>query len=167
MINGTMKPSILLVEDEAALVTLLTYNLEKAGFDVRAAMDGDEGLTMIAERLPDLVVLDWMLPGLSGIELCRRLRAREDTERLPVIMLTARGEENDRVRGLDRKGDMPLRGELDGVADQIEQDLAQAVGIGLQLAGHDAHLERQALFLDEAAHLFGQGVHEGGQLDPV
>lgn len=105
MINGTMKPSILLVEDEAALVTLLTYNLEKAGFEVRAAMDGDEGLTMIAERLPDLVVLDWMLPEVSGIEICRQIRRNKVTARLPVIMLTARGEEADRLRGLETGAD--------------------------------------------------------------
>ena len=100
-----MKPSILLVEDEAALVTMLSYNLEKAGFKVRAAMDGEEALTMIAERLPDLVVLDWMLPKLSGLEVCRQVRRGKSTARLPIVMLTAKGEEGDKLRGLETGAD--------------------------------------------------------------
>ena len=100
-----MKPSILLVEDEAALVTLLGYNLEKAGFEVRAALDGEEALTMLAERLPDLVVLDWMLPKVSGLEICRQIRRGKTTARLPIVMLTARGEEDDRLRGLETGAD--------------------------------------------------------------
>ena len=96
-----MTPYILVVEDEDALATLLKYNLDKEGHHVAVAADGEEALTMIDERLPDLVVLDWMLPKVSGIEVCRRLRARTETRNLPVIMLTARGEESDRVRGLD------------------------------------------------------------------
>lgn len=100
-----MKPSILLVEDEAALVTMLSYNLEKAGFEVRAAMDGEEALTMIAERLPDLVVLDWMLPKLSGLEVCRQVRRGKSTARLPIVMLTAKGEEGDKLRGLETGAD--------------------------------------------------------------
>jgi two-component system, OmpR family, phosphate regulon response regulator PhoB len=100
-----MKPAILLVEDEAALVTLLTYNLEKAGFEVRAAMDGEEAMTMLAERLPDLVVLDWMLPKLSGLEVCRQIRRGKATARLPVVMLTAKGEEADKLRGLETGAD--------------------------------------------------------------
>ena len=100
-----MKPSILLVEDEAALVTLLGYNLEKAGFEVRAALDGEEALTLLAERLPDLVVLDWMLPKVSGLEICRQIRRGKATARLPIVMLTARGEEDDRLRGLETGAD--------------------------------------------------------------
>ena len=96
-----MTPYILVVEDEDALATLLKYNLDKEGHHVAVAADGEEALTMIDERLPDLVVLDWMLPKVSGIEVCRRLRARTETRNLPVIMLTARGEESDRIRGLD------------------------------------------------------------------
>ena len=91
---------ILVVEDEEALATLLRYNLEAEGYDVEVVMRGDEADTRLKERLPDLIVLDWMLPGLSGIELCRRLRARPQTRQMPVIMLTARGEESERVRGL-------------------------------------------------------------------
>ncbi|WP_084704847.1 phosphate regulon transcriptional regulator PhoB [Beijerinckia mobilis] len=91
---------ILLVEDEAALSTLLTYNLEAEGFQVESLERGDEAESRLEENLPDLVLLDWMLPGVSGLEICRRIRARERTRTLPVIMLTARGEESEKVRGL-------------------------------------------------------------------
>ena len=100
-----MKPYILVVEDEAALLTLLRYNLEKGGFEVGEAVDGEEALLMVDERRPDLMVLDWMLPTLSGIEVCRRIRRRPDPQPLPIVMLTARGEESDRVRGLDGGAD--------------------------------------------------------------
>jgi two-component system, OmpR family, phosphate regulon response regulator PhoB len=95
-----MGPRILIVEDEEPLTLLLRYNLESEGYDVDAVGRGDDADIRLREQVPDLVLLDWMLPGLSGIELCRRIRARRETERLPVIMLTARGEEGDRVRGL-------------------------------------------------------------------
>jgi two-component system, OmpR family, phosphate regulon response regulator PhoB len=95
-----MAMRILIVEDEEALTLLLRYNLEAEGYEVDCVPRGDEAELRLRERLPDLIVLDWMLPGLSGIELCRRIRARSETERLPIIMLTARGEEGDRVRGL-------------------------------------------------------------------
>ncbi|MCF4129257.1 phosphate regulon transcriptional regulator PhoB [Methylobacterium sp. SyP6R] len=95
-----MSTRILIVEDEEALTLLLRYNLEAEGFEVDAVARGDEADIRLREQVPDLVLLDWMMPGLSGIELCRRIRARRETERLPVIMLTARGEEGDRVRGL-------------------------------------------------------------------
>jgi two-component system phosphate regulon response regulator PhoB len=95
-----MAASILIVEDEESLTLLLRYNLEAAGYAVESVARGDEADLRIREQPPDLVLLDWMLPGLSGMELCRRIRAREDTAGLPVIILTARGEEADRVRGL-------------------------------------------------------------------
>jgi two-component system phosphate regulon response regulator PhoB len=97
--------NILVVEDEDALATLLQYNLEKEGYRVILAGDGEEAMTLAAEQTPDLVVLDWMLPKVSGIEVCRRLRARTETRNLPIIMLTARGEETDRIRGLDTGAD--------------------------------------------------------------
>ncbi len=100
-----MQPYILVMEDEDALSTLLQYNLEKEGYEVAVAQDGEEGWLMIEERQPDLVLLDWMLPKLSGIEVCRRIRSKSETRNLPVIMLTARGEETDRVRGLDTGAD--------------------------------------------------------------
>src|SRR5216110_2018234 len=95
-----MTARILIIEDEEPLTLLLRYNLEAEGYEVETSARGDEGETKLKEAPPDLLVLDWMLPGMSGIELCRRLRARPDTERLPIIMLTARGEESERVRGL-------------------------------------------------------------------
>jgi two-component system, OmpR family, phosphate regulon response regulator PhoB len=99
------KPLVLIVEDEAPLVTLLRYNLEKEGFQVCEAGDGEEALIQIAERQPDIVLLDWMLPLVSGIEVCRQIRRSPQTRQLPVVMLTARGEEVDRVRGLDSGAD--------------------------------------------------------------
>src|SRR5262245_30165574 len=103
--RAAMKPLILVVEDEQALVTLLRYNFEAAGYEVATALDGDEALLSVAERRPDLVVLDWMLPSISGLEVCRQLRRKAETRDVPVIMLTARGEEGDRVRGLDSGAD--------------------------------------------------------------
>ena len=84
--------NILVVEDEDALATLLQYNLEKEGYRVTLAGDGEEAMTLASEQAPDLVVLDWMLPKVSGIEVCRRLRARSETRKVPILMLTARGE---------------------------------------------------------------------------
>jgi two-component system phosphate regulon response regulator PhoB len=95
-----MGARILIVEDEEPLTWLLRYNLEAEGYEVDAVARGDDAETRLKEQPPDLVVLDWMLPGVSGIELCRRLRSRPQTRSLPIIMLTARGEESERVRGL-------------------------------------------------------------------
>ena len=100
-----MKPRILLVEDDANLVELVTYNLEKEGFDVATTGDGEEALVMAAEHRPDLVILDWMIANLSGIEVCRRLRRSPATANLPIVMLTARAEEADRIRGLETGAD--------------------------------------------------------------
>jgi two-component system phosphate regulon response regulator PhoB len=98
-------PTILIVEDEAPLVTLLRYNLEREGFAVLDAQDGEEAMAIAREQKPDLVLLDWMLPLMSGIELCRQLRRNPETRALPVVMLTARGEEGDKLRGLDSGAD--------------------------------------------------------------
>jgi two-component system phosphate regulon response regulator PhoB len=100
-----MTPYILVVEDEDSLATLLQYNLQKEGYEITVAGDGEEAMMLVDERLPDLIVLDWMLPKVSGIEVCRRLRQRNETRNVPIIMLTARGEESDRVRGLDTGAD--------------------------------------------------------------
>ncbi len=99
------KPYVLVVEDEAALATMLRYNLEKQGFRVEEAVDGQEALTRIAETVPDIVLLDWMLPVMSGIEVCRQIRRRPATRDLPVIMVTARTEDQDAVRGLNTGAD--------------------------------------------------------------
>jgi two-component system, OmpR family, phosphate regulon response regulator PhoB len=95
-----MPASLMIVEDEADLALMLRYNLEAEGFRVSTATSGDDAAELMRESLPDLILLDWMLPGLSGIELCRRWRSREETARIPIIMITARGEEEERVRGL-------------------------------------------------------------------
>ena len=103
--DALMKPHVLVVEDEDDIVTLLRYTLEREGFRVSAAANGEEALLLCREQMPDLVLLDWMLPLLSGSDVCRQLRRTDDTAGIPVIMLTARGEETDRVRGLDAGAD--------------------------------------------------------------
>ena len=100
-----MEPLILIVEDEPPLAEMLKYNIESEGFRALVAIGGEEALLLVAEESPDLVILDWMLPDLSGIEVCRRLKTGQKTKTLPIIMLTARGEEDDRVRGLDNGAD--------------------------------------------------------------
>jgi two-component system phosphate regulon response regulator PhoB len=95
-----MAPRVMIVEDEASLALMLRYNLEAEGYAVETVERGDDAELRLREATPDLIVLDWMLPGISGIELCRRLRSRDATRTLPIIMLTARGEEQERVRGL-------------------------------------------------------------------
>lgn len=103
--TSSMKPSVLIVEDETALVELLRYNLEQSGFKVVVAGDGEEALASVQDDVPDIILLDWMLPLMSGIEVCRQLRRQTSTANVPIIMLTARGEEGDRVRGLDAGAD--------------------------------------------------------------
>jgi len=107
VLNGmeTMSTRILVVEDDGAINLLLRYNLEAEGFEVDVVETGEEAEVAVSEAPPDLLVLDWMLPGLSGIELCRRLRAGRKTRALPILMLTARGEEGDRIRGLTTGAD--------------------------------------------------------------
>lgn len=100
-----IKPKILIVEDEEAQAEVLRYNFEKEGWDVVLAFDGEEALLAAEEQQPDLVVLDWMLPGASGLRVCQALRGRPKTKDLPIVMVTARGEEADRVRGLDSGAD--------------------------------------------------------------
>lgn len=99
------RPRLLLVEDDPSLVEMLAYRFETAGYRVRSTPDGDEALLLAREEVPDLVVLDWMIEGTSGIEVCRRLRRGPDTARVPIIMLTARGAEDDKVRGLETGAD--------------------------------------------------------------
>ncbi len=100
-----MPAKVLIVEDEDSLVTLLTYNLKAEGYSVIHTASGNDAMMVVREERPDLVILDWMLPGLAGIEICRQIRARPETKALPVIMLTARGEEGDRIRGLQTGAD--------------------------------------------------------------
>lgn len=100
-----MEPLILIAEDEPAIVEMVRYNLEHEGFRTASALDGDEALLAVSDHKPDLILLDWMLPHVSGLEICRQLRRGSDTRDIPIIMLTARGEETDRVRGLESGAD--------------------------------------------------------------
>ena len=102
---STDQPCVLLVEDEPAQQEVLAYNLEAEGFRVQRASDGEEALLLIREAAPDLIVLDWMLPNLSGIEVCRQLKTKSETRAIPILMLSARSEEVDRVRGLETGAD--------------------------------------------------------------
>ncbi len=100
-----MNQTVLIVEDEPPQAEMLSYNLEKEGFRVMMAENGEDGLAMAQDNVPDAIVLDWMLPGLSGIEVCRQLRGNKETREIPILMLTARGEEEDRVRGIETGAD--------------------------------------------------------------
>ena len=156
-----MQPYILVMEDEDALSTLLQYNLEKEGYDVTVAADGEEGLVQVDERTPDLVLLDWMLPKVSGIEVCRRLRSRPETRNLPIIMLTARGEESDRVRGLDTGADDYLTKPF-SMVELIARMRAVLRRIRPGLA--DDRITHGDIVIDRVAHRVrraGQEVHLG------
>lgn len=105
MASATPQPTVLIVEDEPAQREVLAYNLEAEGFRVVKAENGEEGLIMVDEETPDIIVLDWMLPNVSGIEVCRRLKTRPETRSIPILMLSARSEEVDKVRGLETGAD--------------------------------------------------------------
>ena len=152
-----MLPRILIVEDDEALATLLTYNLEAEGYRVEAVAGGDEAELRLREDLPDLVLLDWMLPGLSGIELCRRIRARPATAQLPVIMLTARGEEGDRVRGLGVGADDYVVKPF-SVAELVAR--VRALLRRAKPARIAAHLHAGSLTLDRETHRVRRGARE-------
>ena len=155
------KPLILVVEDEAPLLTLLRYNLEKQGFRVDEATDGQEALLRVAETKPDLVLLDWMLPTLSGIEVCRQIRRRPATRDLPIIMVTARTEEQDAVRALDIGAD-------DYIAKPFAMDaLLARIRALLRRAGAapvKGRLTWQDIVMDQDAHRVtrgGRSLHLG------
>jgi two-component system phosphate regulon response regulator PhoB len=157
----TLKPNILIVEDEAALVAMLRYNLEREGFRVAEASDGEEALLSVAENKPDLILLDWMLPHLSGIDLCRQLRRGAGTRDIPIIIVTARGEESDKIRGLNTGAD-------DYVTKPFSpQELVARVRAVLRRARPalgDAVLRHAGLTMDLAAHRVrrnGRDVHLG------
>ncbi len=152
-----MIPYILVVEDEDSLATLLQYNLDKEGYKVGLAGDGEEAMVMLDEQQPDLLVLDWMLPKVSGVEVCRRVRARAETRNLPIIMLTARGEETDRIRGLDTGADdyivkpfsmTELAARIRAVLRRIRPGLA------------DDRVRYGDLLIDRAAHRVRRGPRE-------
>jgi two-component system phosphate regulon response regulator PhoB len=149
MKDAVAKPHIAVVEDEAALVELLRYNFEKEGFRVTTAADGEAALVTVAEAKPDLVILDWMLPHVSGLEVCRQLRRKAETRDLPIIMLTARGEETDKVRGLEVGADdyvakpfspselvARVRAVLRRAKPSTAQDLLTYGGLVMDLSAH-------------------------------
>ena len=155
------RPLALVVEDEASLLTMLRYNLEKQGFRVEEAGDGQEALTRLAELAPDIVLLDWMLPSMSGIEVCRQIRRRPSTRDLPVIMVTARTEDQDTVRGLNTGADdyitKPFNVEALVARMRALLRRARAVPAKGTLAFHD-------IAMDLAAHRVqrnGRAVHLG------
>jgi two-component system phosphate regulon response regulator PhoB len=142
------RPTILVVEDEAPLLTLLRYNLEKQGFQVDEAADGQEALMRVAEAPPDLVLLDWMLPAMSGLEVCRQLRRRPDTRDLPIIMVTARTEDQDAVRALDTGADDYIAKPfvMDALLARIRALLRRSGSVAVKgvLAWHDVSMDQDA-----------------------
>lgn len=152
--GGSGRPTILVVEDEVPLLTLLRYNLEKQGFRVDEAADGQEALLRVAETRPDLVLLDWMLPQISGIEVCRQLRRRPGTRDLPIIMVTARTEDQDAVRALDTGADdyiaKPFA--MDALLARIRALLRRAGAVGTK-----GVLAYRELAMDQDAHRVSRG----------
>jgi two-component system phosphate regulon response regulator PhoB len=152
-----MKPLVLIVEDEPALITLLRYNLEREGFRVGEASDGEEALVLIEEETPDIILLDWMLPLMSGIEVCRRIRRLPATRDVPIIMLTAKGEEGDKVRGLDAGADDYVTKPF-SPAELIAR--MRAVLRRAQPAMSSEMLEYEDLVMDLAAHRLRRGARD-------
>jgi two-component system phosphate regulon response regulator PhoB len=151
---------ILVVEDEPPLIEVLRYNLESEGFRVSVATDGEDGLLMVSEEAPDLIILDWMLPKLSGIEVCRRLRSPTMNNRIPIIMLTARGEEGDRVRGLESGADdyivkpfspaeliARVRAVLRRAEPSLSEDKLSYGGIEMDLSAHKVYRNGRSVHL--------------------
>jgi two-component system phosphate regulon response regulator PhoB len=160
-----MPPTILVVEDDPALAELLRYNLTREGFEVDLAADGDAALAAAEDSPPDLVVLDWMIPGLSGIEVCRRLRRREASRAMPIIMLTARGEETDRIEGLESGADDYIVKPFSPseLAARIRAVLRRA-GVGASAGAESEAIEAGSVRLDLARHRVtraGRDVHLG------
>jgi two-component system phosphate regulon response regulator PhoB len=175
------KPTILVVEDEAPLLTLLRYNLEKGGFRVEEAADGQEALLRLSEGKPDLVLLDWMLPALSGLEVCRQIRRRPATRDLPVIMVTARTEDQDAVRALDtgaddyiakpfamesllarirallrRSGSVPVKGRLEWRDIVMDQDAHRVTRAGRSLHLGPTEYRLLEFFLQHPGRVFSR-----------
>ena len=155
-----MKLKVLIVEDENSLLELLKFNFTKDGFKGDTAMDGEMALEKILNKAPDLLVLDWMLPKLSGIELCRRIRKNKEIKNLPIIMLTARGEEDDRLRGLETGADdyitkpfsvNELMARVKAVLRRIRPMFAEEVlsykGIVVDLVSHSVNRDNETLHL--------------------
>lgn len=155
-----MTQKILIVEDEPAQAEMLAYNLEKSGFEVAVCADGEDGLAIAQVSAFDAVVLDWMLPGLSGLEICRQLRSAEATRNLPILMLTARGEEEDRVRGIETGADdylvkpysprelvARMHALLRRANPSTTKDVLAFSGLELDLVRHKLHRDGEAVHL--------------------
>ncbi|HEY7577083.1 MAG TPA: phosphate regulon transcriptional regulator PhoB [Acetobacteraceae bacterium] len=155
-VSASLRPLVLVVEDEAALATMLRYNLEKQGFRVEEASDGQEALTRIAETRPDLVLLDWMLPQMSGLEVCRQIRRRQATRDLPVIMVTARTDDQDAVRGLNTGAD-------DYIAKPFSMDALLARIRALLRRSNALPVKGQITFHDITMDLVSHRVQRNGR----
>jgi two-component system phosphate regulon response regulator PhoB len=154
---STLGPQVLVVEDEEALAQLLKYNLEKEGYRVAVATDGEEAMIVADEVKPDLVLLDWMLPKAPGIEVCRRLRARQETRNTPIVMLTARDEESDRIRGLDTGADDYIAKPF-SMSELLARLRAVMRRIRPALADDKVHCGD--IIMDRVAHRVKRGVRE-------
>jgi two-component system phosphate regulon response regulator PhoB len=154
-LGSLAKPTILVVEDEAPLLTLLRYNLEKQGFRVEEATDGQEALMRVAEGRPDLILLDWMLPALSGLEVCRQIRRRPNTRDLPIIMVTARTEDQDAVRALDTGADDYISKPfvMDALMARIRALLRRSGSVPVR-----GRLSYKDLVMDQDAHRVTRGT---------
>lgn len=152
-----MTAKILIVEDEEALVTLITYNLEAAGYHVETASTSDDAMYILKDSTPDLVILDWMLPGGSGIEICRQIRSNASTRTLPVIMLTARGEEADKLRGLATGADDYMVKPF-----SVAELMARVKGLLRRSAPEKTVdvLQKGGLSIDRRAHRVTRGTRE-------
>ncbi len=161
-----IETKVLLVEDEAAIVTLLRYNLEREGFKVFSTSMGDEAVPLVKAHQPDIIILDWMLPGMSGVDICAELRKQDETKAVPIIMLSARGEESDRIRGLDAGADdymvkpfspNELIARIRTVLRRLRPALAEKVlnfgGLRMDLASH--HITRNGKVVHLSPTEFG------------
>jgi len=154
MVAAASQPVVLIVEDEPAQREMLAYNLEAEGYGVTRAENGEEALILVQESAPDLIVLDWMLPNVSGIEVCRQLKTRSETRNVPIIMLSARSEEVDRVRGLETGADdyvikpYSVVELLARVRSQLRRTRPATVGEVLEFDGITLDAESHKVFRD-------------------
>ncbi|WP_341213197.1 phosphate regulon transcriptional regulator PhoB [uncultured Limimaricola sp.] len=159
-----VQPHILIVEDEPSQRAVLSYNLESEGFRISEAEDGDAALLMVSEEIPDLIVLDWMLPGVTGIEICRRIKMRPETRDVPIIMLSARSEEVDRVRGLETGADdyvvkpYSVTELMARVKGQLRR--SRPAGVGETLSFEDITLDAETHRVHRDGHMLKLGPTE-------
>ena len=159
-----VQPHVLIVEDEPSQRAVLSYNLESEGFRISEAEDGDAALLMVAEEVPDLIVLDWMLPGVTGIEICRRIKSRPETRDVPIIMLSARSEEVDRVRGLETGADdyvvkpYSVTELMARVKGQLRR--SRPAGVGETLSFEDITLDAETHRVHRDGHMLKLGPTE-------